>query len=491
MNWHRLALMLGILAALCSTGMGEDDDDSCEVWLDSSGDAVLRRTDLGNDGLVHPQGVMPDILSISLCGWVALDPVNDPYTGMAIDGELANLFRLDVTFAGLVNPPGRVLGGSPEPFVFGPSPLIGFLDINVDDDEDTGGELGSAAEVRYLANIARFGRVPGDDVEERVARAGSDIDNDFYTEPQYERTGADFSLVLCGCTMPTVVSQDGNQDGTFDAGETWIIQTRLFERSQGYLDASAVFGGSTPGLYDPNVDVRFSHDIQTDTTTVTVVWALDMRGASQLAGQPEQPIDLNVANHASIVEALADIIQGANVGGFSGPGWDLVEEWEGEDVEDYLDPTEWEITALFGMPYLDQIEGLYVWTDTAGAETPGDCDGDTFITALDEDLIREAVYAADGTSSDADGMKDGYWTLQDPGYNFSLFDIDGDMIVDYADIGRLRAPGDFNWDGVVNTQDFIAYLGAWVADESPADITLDETINTLDFVAFLGAWVEG
>ena len=489
MNRHRLTLALGILVAFCGTAKGDDDD--CVLWLDSAGDAVLHRTDLGNDGAVHPQGVMPDILSISLCGWVAVDPVNDPYTGTTIEGESASLFRLDMTFAGLVNPPGRVFGGSPDPFVFGPSPLLGFLDIDVDDDEETGGELGSDAETRYLANIARFGRVPEGDIEERVARSRDDIDNDFYTEPQYERTGADFSLVLCGCSLPTIVSQDGNQDSLFDAGETWILQARFFERSRGYLDASAVFGGSAPGLYDPNINVRFSHDIQTDTTTVTVVWALDMAGAAQLAGQPEQPIDLNVANQASIVEALADIIQGANVGGFSGPGWDLVEEWEGEDAEDSLDPTEWEITALFGMPYLDQAEGFSVWTDTAGDETFGDFDGDTLVTPLEEDLIRQAVYAADGTSSDADGVKDGVWTLQNPGYNFSLFDVDGDMIVDYADIGSLRAPGDFNWDGIVNTQDFIAYLGAWVAGESTADVTLDETVNTLDFVAFLSAWVEG
>ncbi len=50
---------------------------------------------------------------------------------------------------------------------------------------------------------------------------------------------------------------------------------------------------------------------------------------------------------------------------------------------------------------------------------------------------------------------------------------------------------DFNGDGSVNTQDFIAYLGAWAAGDMAADCNGDSTINTQDFICFLGLWAAG
>lgn len=475
-----------------AAGLTLASSDDCIVVFDSLGDAVIRRTDPGNDGAMHPNAVLPDVISMSVCPWESFDPQNDPYNGQVSDQSNPHLFRLDIAFNGLVNPAGRVLGANPDPFAYGPSPLVGFLDIDVDDDDDSGGELGTAAETRYLANISRFGIHPDGSWGNRAAKSRDDLDNSFYTAPQYERTGADFALVLCGCSDLIVVSEGGNGDGQFDAGETWIVRARLFERSQGYLEASAAFGGSASGLYDPLVDVRFSHDGQTDQTLVSMVWALDMAGAAELTGQPEQAIDLNVANHTSVVEALQDIIDGATAGGFSGPGWDLVESWDGEHAEDYLEPSEWRVTGLFGAPYLDQADGLYVWTDTAGKdEVFGDGDGDEFLTQMDETLIRSAVYNADGTADDADGMLDGVWTIVNPGFDFSFFDLDGTMRVETQDIAGIRSLGDFNWDGTVNTQDFIAYLNAWVASDATADFNLNQTVDTIDFVSFLNAWVAG
>lgn len=52
-------------------------------------------------------------------------------------------------------------------------------------------------------------------------------------------------------------------------------------------------------------------------------------------------------------------------------------------------------------------------------------------------------------------------------------------------------PPDFNGDGHVNTQDFIAFLNAWVDGDSRADFNGDGQINTQDFIAFLNAWVDG
>ncbi|MDQ7013375.1 MAG: GC-type dockerin domain-anchored protein [Planctomycetota bacterium] len=488
MNALRYISIVGLAAGMTLAS----SDDNCTVVFDSLGDAVIRRTDPGNDGAMHPDAVLPDIVSMSVCAWESFDPVNDPYNGQVANENGAHLFRLDITFDGLVNPAGRVLGSNPDPFAYGPSPVIGFLDIDIDDDEDSGGELGTAAETRYLANISRFGIHPDGSWGDRAAKSRDDLDNSFYTTPQYERSGADFALVLCGCSDLIVVSEGGDGNGLFDAGETWIVQARLFERSQGYLEASAAFGGSASGLYDPLIDVRFSHDTNTDQTLVSMVWALDMMGAAQLTGQPEQAIDLNVANHTSVVEALQDIIDGADTGGFSGPGWDLVEQWEGETADDYLEPSEWRVTGLFGAPYLDRADGLYVWTDTAGDdELFGDGNGDEFVTRMDETLIRLAVYGADGTADDADGVLDGVWTLDNPGFNFSFFDLDGTMKIETQDIAGIRSLGDFNWDGTVNTQDFIAYLNAWVASDATADFNLNQTVDTIDFVSFLNAWVAG
>lgn len=481
-----------LLASVLAGTVIAASDDECAVLQDPAGDAVVRRTDPGNDGALHHESVLPDIVRMSVCGWEAWNPSSDPWTGQKVAGEDAELFRLDVVFAGLVNPAGRVLGGGADPFAFGPSPVIGYIDIDVDDDKDTGGELGGAAESRYLANVARFGRLPSGGLSDRTARSRAEIDNDFYTVPQYERTGADFALALCGCYRPMVLSEDGDGDGTFDAGETWVVRSRLFERAQGYEEASAAYGGSAPGLYDPFVEVRFSHDVNTNETTVSLVWALTMRGAAQLAGEPEQPIDLSVSNHTSVIEALQDIIDGADFGGFGGPAWELVQRWEDRDADDYLDPSDWEMTALVGLPYLDQDEGLYVWTDTvADEEDFADFNGDGFTDAADESAIRDAVYAADGTSDDADGVADGAWTLINPGFNFSLYDLNGNAVVDELDLVEMRSPGDFDWNGVVNTQDFIAYLNAWVAKDARADFDFNQRVDTVDFVAFLNAWVAG
>lgn len=52
-------------------------------------------------------------------------------------------------------------------------------------------------------------------------------------------------------------------------------------------------------------------------------------------------------------------------------------------------------------------------------------------------------------------------------------------------------PGDFNGDGTVNTQDVLAFLNAWTANDADADCTGDGTINTQDVLCFLNAWTTG
>ncbi len=50
---------------------------------------------------------------------------------------------------------------------------------------------------------------------------------------------------------------------------------------------------------------------------------------------------------------------------------------------------------------------------------------------------------------------------------------------------------DFDNNGTVNTQDMIAFLGAWAAGDGSADINNDGYVNTFDVTAFLNAWVGG
>ncbi|MBK7404799.1 MAG: hypothetical protein IPJ41_09230 [Phycisphaerales bacterium] len=429
-----------------------------------------------------------------MCAWEAYDASVDPFTGHTEDPEHAHLFRLDLTFRGLVNPPGPLgLNGDPfDPYAYGPSPVVGFLDLDVDDEHDTGGELGAAAEIRYLANVGRFGRRPYGSLGDRAAASRGGIDGDFYTSPQYERSGADFSLVLCGCFTPTVLVLDGDGDGLFEVDERWLVTGRFFERAQGYRDASAAFNGSAPGLYDPMVTLLFENDSLLGVTTVSLVWALDPTGAAEMAGAPVEPIDLDVSNQNCLAEALSDIIDGANGGGISGPAWTLVKRWAGESPWPSTDVSNWgHMTGLFGMPYSQSEATLYAWTDTLGEEQFADLNGDALADNLDESLVRSKVYADDGTTADSDGLRNGTVTLPNPGWNFDRRDTDGDMRIDLFDQRPYGPLGDFNNDNTVDIQDFIAFLNAWAARQPSADFNLDNAIDIQDFIAFLNAWVGG
>lgn len=483
---QRVLLFTGALLAPAAA------DEMVVTWPDAVGDAVIRRTDPGNDGPIHPSGVVPDIVELKLGAWQAFDAAADPYTGSYIDPDEAHLFRLDLVVNGLINPPGPLgLAGFPfDPFRFGVSPLYGFIDLDLDDQKNTGGELEGAATFRYLANVARFGRLPYGSIGERAAQSALDLDDNFFSDPQFERTGADFALVFCGCWDVTIVSQSGDGDSVFDAGETWVVRGRFLERAQGFKDASCAFGGSDFGLYDPLTNIRFAHDVASDRTTITFVGALDMTGAAMLTGQPQQPIDLNVANHTSIVEGLLDIIIGAETKSFDAQTEELVDGWKGRDPFDFLDPTDWHVTALVGMPYsVADPAALYVWTDTGFDETHADLDSDGIAGPLDRLALQLAVYELDGTSFDADGSVNGKVQIVDFGPNFSLFDLDGNGVIEFADVYAYGNPADFNEDGVLNIFDFLAFQGAIVAGDLKADFNFDGVLNIFDFLAFQAAFL--
>jgi len=482
---------LPFLAVLLQTTLCLAGSLPYEYETDACGDAVLRRTDLGNDGEIHHESTLPDVVSLKYGGWVTSTPTTDPYAGNWTGSSSPNLLRIDVTFAGVINPPGTLgLGSQPfDPYQYGTSPVFGFVEFDADRERDTGGECSGAA-LRYLANVARFGAVPSSSIWQRVAISGDDIDWSFHSAPQYERSGQEFSLVFCGCFGTSVVDDGGDIDGVFGAGETWIVRGRFFQRAGGLVEASAAFGGSVPQAYDPLVNLRFCHSIETNRTTVSLVYPVTMAGAAMLTGQPQQPIDLNVGNHTSIQEALEDIIDGVG-SAFSSCGEELTEEWGPWGLSDALDPSRWRCSIIVGTSYKSQDDALYVWTDVGFEEVFGDFNSDKSVDADDLMLLDSYVAMYDGSPADADGVVDSCYSLKDFGTNFCLYDLNADGMVNGTDRAFFvppPPPGDVNGDCMVNGADLSVILSNFSTSVLPGtkgDINGDGFVNGADLSVFL------
>lgn len=458
-------------------------------WFDAAGDTQIRRTDCGADGPMNMESVLPDVIHVQFNGWELSVAGENVFDGNVVDSRNARVFRLDIRFFGLVNPPGELFDFF-DPFVYGPSPLYGYLDIDVDS-PNTGGELDGAAHFRYLANVGRFGGVPEHRIGERAALTSLDVDFEFFSDPQIELSGADFSFVFCGCWQVELVEEGGDGNGVFDAGERWVVQGRFFERAQGYKGASSVFGGSGFGLYDPLTLVLFEHDIPTDITTISLVYALDMQGAAMITGEPVQDIDRDVSNHTSVVEALDDLVEGTC--GLVDPVLDeLAGDWCRKDPLDYIDISDWEITGIFGTSYeSEQDDGLYIWTDVGFEQTFADLNGDEEVDAEDRRLFHEGFFELDGGPLDAGPRFDGVVTIPRPGCDWAIYDLTSDSLIDADDLAIFGSLADFNVDGAVNTVDFVMFLNAFSRGEHAADVTLDNRLNSLDFLAFLRAFDSG
>ncbi|MFN0132799.1 MAG: GC-type dockerin domain-anchored protein [Phycisphaerales bacterium] len=495
-RWDRPSITLAASSAaalLLAIAAIARADDPCISWIDFKGDAIPRRTDVAGNGSISPSSTLPDIVRTTLGGWQSPTPSTDPYTGAFVSSSAADLFRLDVVFAGLVNPPGR-LGdqgqGEYLPFEFGPSPIYGYFEIDMDSDRNTGGEL-TAANQRYLANVARFGRLPYGSIADRAPKLGSQIDADFFSTPQFERSGADFALSFCGCWGVTVLAEVGTQNGLFESGETWIVQGRFFQRSGGYRLASFMFGGSQPGLYDPPTKLRFSHNAAQNETTVTLVWALNAAGAGALAGQVPQAINYFAFDHVSVQEGLQDLIDYANTHTLSGPTAELADRWRGKNVSQSLDPTDWRVTALVGTAYTEPTDGPFVWTDS-GFETAGDVNGDNFADALDRQEVQDFIDTNDAGPLDLESREyeNGSVLVGNGGNAFCLFDVDADGRVGALDI-RSYCFGDFNRDGLFNVIDFTTFATAYAAGSQRADVDRNGILNANDYVSFGNAFAAG
>jgi hypothetical protein len=468
--------MLGVVSA---GALGQNG-----LWTDAVGDAALRRTDTGNDGPLVPDAVVPDLVSVEFTGWTTAGASN-PFGGSVDNSSKPDLFRLRIVVQGLVSPPGTLSPFSPAPF--GGTPLYGTIEFDADDQKNSGGELPPIAKTRYLANVGRFGLRPAGSFGERAAVDGADLDTNFFSVPQYERTGGEFAFTLCGCFSTSVQQKVlGDADGLFEAGESWVVRGRFFERSQAFAANSAMFGGSAPGRFDPLVNVQWTHSTGTDRTTITLVFPVTNAGAAQYTGAPvAQPNDFSVLNQTSVEECLEDLIDGAS--GLTGVQRELWDDWTGRQADDFLNVREWTVTALIGTAYAAAgQDNAFVWSDTGFGEVFGDVNGDEVVDHLDAAAIRAFIGLNDGGASDADGTVNEAVAIPSFSSNFSMLDLNGDGVIGCDDVqaGNFRV-GSGDPRGPADSGDLADFIHRWLSMDDACDVDGDGMVGPRDLTVYV------
>lgn len=460
----RFALVIGLVI---STIASEASHAQPVVMTDAASDAVVRRTDAGGDGAIDPQTQrLPELLEMRIGGFAPTVPHDDRYDG-AWDNA-GTYVRLDLLFDGLVNPPGPLGLGSPvyDPFLYGPNPVYGFIELDVDGDENTGGEL-SGPEFRYLGNVSRFGGVPSDArFANRVAENAFAFDGNVTTTPFVDRSGEEFHLVLLGegSGSPHVEHESpGGDPAVFEAGETWLVDGKLLHRAHGFEDF-ALMCFDAEGEYEAEVKVLFSHKLADDRTTISLVYPLTNAAWAAL-DSPSTPVDSNdgcADGQNSIEEALVDLQFSAliaDAGTRALAEFQIIAGWEFENPADFLDPAAWRVTALLGTAYsvAQPDASLFIWTDVFPNPRIGDFNGDDTLDALDAAALNAFVATHDGDpmyDGDGDGENG---SLEWAGYagNFCVFDTDYDGFVTAAD---AVVPGDMDLNQLLDVDDIDDFL---------------------------------
>jgi hypothetical protein len=486
------AVLLASVALLTIAPPAAFADEHPATYADTAGDAVPRRTDPGADGPYDPVAHrLIDLREVVVGAWEADDPEHDLFIGdFDDDGEFV---RLDLVLDGLVNPPGQTLPWDFAPFEYGAHPVFGFIEIDMDQEVETGGEL-DAPQYRYLGNVVRFGGKPAiRRFEDRVALDASAFDDDFETPPFVDRHGEEFHLALLGSEFESgeIEEIEGNGDDAFDAGETWQIEGFWFHRAHGYEPFSLAEGGEC--------DLRFHHDLLMDVTHLSLVFPLTNVGAGMMQGEEPEPPNGDPSDQASVLEALIDLRDSAVFldeypTGF--PEEAIITDWEDQDPGEFLDPDDWEITVLLGTSYTaaDPSGEYFVWTDAYPDVIRGDVDGDAEAEDDDQERIAEFVAAEDA----GDGTVDGRVVLSDFGLNFSVFDINHGGVVDELDSMLVSVPGDFDADADVDLVDFArlqaCFSGTGVLFEplacGLADLDGDQDVDGEDAGRFVSALTE-
>ncbi len=465
------ALLLALSHAPTASGQG--GPVPVTVYADPDFDVGVRRTDAGASAPFDADDHnLPNICRIAIGRWEPPAPSIDLFAGNYVNS--GGFARLDVVFEGLINPPGSTDPYYFHPFAYGPNPVYGFIELDVDVDETTGGEV-DAPGYRYLANIARFGGIPeGAEFTDRVAGESADLDGDFTTPPYVERSGEEFHLALLGgqFTDQDVEVVVGDTDLEFDSGETWDIVARWLHRAHGFEPFSLATGGTMPGEYELAAALRFSHDAVENRTTMSLVFPLNNGAAAAMWNEPPQAYDHDPSDQASILEALHDLRDSAIIVDMfptGQPEETLIIGWKDRGPGAFINAQNWRLTALVGTTYSSAGHG-FVWTDVFPNVLRGDVDGHSGVDFTDRWQIETYIAAHDGD----DGSLDGRLCIAGFAADFAVYDVNHDGVVEPLDVLLASAVADADDDGDVDLADFgmIQQCFGNVAADWPANCPL-------------------
>jgi hypothetical protein len=475
---------------------------------DPRGDVVTCRTDVGGTGVMNPQNTrLPDILETRVGAFAPTFPHFDLFYGSW--SSSGGFMRFDLVLAGLINPPGMLEYDDDNPtwnpFKYGPNPIFGWIEIDIDNDVNTGCELNNP-ELRYLGNIARMGGLPpATPLGGRFAIEASAFDHNILTPPCVERSGEEFHLALYGEEVESIevrVSKPGGHPSLFESGEVWVLHGSFWHRAHGFEPFAFTCLGKQ-GKYKPDVQVRFAHDLVADRTTISLVYPLTNAAAATMdfPCPSTEPNDGCPGNQNSIAEALDDLQYSAVYADpfdRTLPEFQPIAGWELRDIPQQLTPSNWRIDAVVGTAYLapQNCGARFIWTDAIPSARVGDFNGDGLVDANDLALLDAYIESHDGVPAyDADGIAgNGRVVLPMFAQNFSVFDTNYDGIVEPADGIVL---GDMDIDGTVGPADVDDFVQAIVAPalysathggRSPVprgDLNADGQLDGLDISPFV------
>lgn len=453
-----------------------------QVGVDGADDVEPRWTDVTTDGYSMTDSNLPDLVYATLGCWAPDDPPNDPYTGIYTGS--GGFLRLDLVFSGLLNPPGP-LGASYDPMLYGVNPLFGWVEFDMDANEETGGDT-AQPELGYNANAARFGGMPqGERFMGRVGTDGLPWDReDFDAVPAIHRSGEEFSLRLEGGLIDPegidYVIDDG--DYIFEDGEEWVLGGYFFWRASGYEPLTYA------QVYAPWVTIRFGHSLESNSTTVSFVYPLDNEAHALLYGTDSEEIDFDDSNANSVLEALTDLKLSAidpPSGTADHEHRPLLIQWADQNPLDHLNPWYWRTTMLFGtaLELSPQEGGAYIWTDIRPNVVTGDFNGDGLVSATDSQALADFLEEHDtdplyDVGGEPWGEPDGEIVLLDFAFRFSIFDGDYDGLVPDAGGLPVQGPCDYDNDGDVDLMDYQAFQSC--CSLSPLDPEDMDDVGCLD-----------
>ncbi len=508
----RIARPASMLAAICFCLITSSIIRAQPIIIaDPADDALLRRTDDNADGFIDPQAQrLPEILEMRIGTFQPIQPDGNRFIGNW--DSAGGYLRLDIDLAGIINPPGP-LGldtsfPSYDPLLYGPNPVYGFIEFDIDADENTGGEL-SAPDFRYLGNVARFGGLPVESrFIDRVALDASAFDDDVTTPPFVDRSGEEFHISFLGeriSSVDIIHESSGGDPALFEPGETWILGGKLVHRAHGF-EQFTLMCFNEEGRYEDEVKIQFKHDLATDITMISLVYPLTNAGFAAFSGPNETvlPNDGCADGQSSIEEALEDLQFSASIappGTRQLPEFQLIAGWEFNNVADHLDPAAWRVTGLLGSAYVNQQPdaALFMWTDLVPNPQIGDFDADGLVDAADTTQLNTFIATEDGTSNDEDGIINNTIDLWNFAGNFSLFDTDYDGLVAPQD---AIVPGDMDLNQLVEFEDIDDFVLALLDPATYSathggvdplirgDVNADGLLDGRDIKGFLGLILE-